>query len=282
MTRRTASLFEDLVELEAAEVEAMYGEVLEKVNATDATLVELQIKKKIHSETIRFAVNKGPAPVIGDSKHAEELISLAIEQKNRFDTCLIDRDRLVQRLSVPRHRVRNTISEFFDKLTTTSNHHESPTLASEIEMFSRFFELQAMLKIYQEQKSVVADLNQARRMLLETVKNVNKNDRKYAQQITKKRESSKQLRKEAGRLRAFLKQSTVGSEDTVPPSIPELSERLLAGDALSMEEFAAMLEHGGLTEMSEENRMESPGKPAVQQKQPPKSRRKKRRHPQKE
>ena len=282
MTRQTASLFEDLVGLKAAEVEVMYGEVVEKVTATDAKLVELQIKKKIHSETIRFAVNKGPSPAIGDSKHAEELISLAIEQKNRFDACLVERDRLVQRLSVPRHRVSNTISEFFDKLTTTSNHHESPTLANEIEMFSRFFELQAMLKIYQEQKSVIADLNQARRMLLETVKNVNKNDRKYAQVITKTRESSKQLRKEAGRLRAFLKQRSVGSENAMPPSIPELSERLLAGDALSMEEFAAMLEHGGLTEMSEGNREANPGKRAVQQNQPPNPRRKKRQQPKKE
>lgn len=251
MTRRAASLFEDLVGLETSKVETMYSDALEEVKTIDAKLVDLQIKKRIHSETIRFAVNKGPSPPRGDTEQTDELIALAIQQKNQFNLCLAVRDDLVQRLSVPRHRVANTLSEFFDKLTTSSNHHESPTLANEIEMFSRFFELQTMLRIYHEQKSVVSDLDRARRTLLETVKAVNKNDRRYAQIISKARETSKKLRKEAGRLRAFLKQNKIGAQPPMPPSMPELSERLLAGDALSMEEFASMLEHGGLTELNE-------------------------------
>ena len=251
MTRQAASLFEDLVGLETSKVETMYSDALEEVKAIDAKLVDLQIKKRIHSETIRFAVNKGPSPPREDSGHTDELITLAIQQKNQFDLCLAHRDELVQRLSVPRHRVANTLSEFFDKLTTSSKQHESPTLANEIEMFSRFFELQTMLRIYHDQKSVVSDLDQARRTLLETVKAVNKNDRRYAQTISKTRETSKKLRKEAGRLRAFLKQNKIGTQHPMPPSMPELSERLLAGDALSMEEFASMLEHGGLTELNE-------------------------------
>jgi len=251
MTRRAASLFEDLVGLETSKVETMYSDALEEVKAIDAKLVDLQIKKRIHSETIRFAVNKGPSPPGEDSGHNDELITLAIQQKNQFDLCLAHRDELVQRLSVPRHRVANTLSEFFDKLTTSSKQHESPTLANEIEMFSRFFELQTMLRIYHDHKSVVSDLDRARRTLLETVKAVNKNDRRYAQIISKTRETSKKLRKEAGRLRAFLKQNKIGTQHPMPPSMPELSERLLAGDALSMEEFASMLEHGGLTELNE-------------------------------
>ena len=158
---------------------------------------------------------------------------------------------MVQRLNVPRHRVANTLSEFFDKLTTSANHHESPTLAGEIEMFSRFFELQTMLQIYHEEEAVFSDLNQARRTLLDTVKAVNKNDRKYAQIISKTRETSRKLRKEAGRLRAFLKQNKIGTALPETPSMPEFSERLLACDALSMEEFASMLEHGGLTELND-------------------------------
>ena len=251
MTRQAASLFEDLVGLETSKVETMYSDALEEVKAIDAKLVDLQIKKRIHSETIRFAVNKGPSPPREDSGHTDELITLAIQQKNQFDLCLAHRDELVQRLSVPRHRVANTLSEFFEKLTTSSKQHESPTLANEIEMFSRFFELQTMLRIYHDQKSVVSDLDQARRTLLETVKAVNKNDRRYAQIISKTRETSKKLRKEAGRLRAFLKQNKIGTQHPMPPSMPELSERLLAGDALSMEEFASMLEQGGLTELNE-------------------------------
>ena len=274
MTRQSASLFEDLVGLETSKVEAMYSDALEEVKAIDAKLVGLQIKKKIHSETIRFAVNKGPSPPSDDSEHTDELITLAIQQKNQFDICLADRDQLVQRLSVPRHRVANTLSEFFDKLTTSSKNHESPTLANEIEMFSRFFELQTMLKIYHEKKSVVSDLDRARRTLLETVKAVNKNDRRYAQLISKTRETSKELRKEAGRLRAFLKQNKIGTDLPKAPSMPELSERLLAGDALSMEEFASMLEHGGLTELNETSQERKPNQNQALGKKKTKSRRK--------
>jgi len=251
MTPKAASLYDDLVELSPSKVEAMHRDVLNEVKAIDAKLVELQIKKRIHAETIQFAVNKRPSPPVEDSEHPDELISLAIEQKNQFNRCLFERDQLVQRLNVPRHRVANTLSEFFDKLTTSASHHESPTLAGEIEMFSRFFELQTMLRIYREEESVFSDLHRARRTLLDTVKAVNKNDRKYAQIISKTRETSKKLRKEAGRLRAFLKQNKIGTALPETPSMPELSERLLAGDALSMEEFASMLEHGGLTELSD-------------------------------
>ena len=278
MTRRAPSLFEDLVGLETSKVEAMYSDALEEVKTVDAKLVDLQIKKKIHSETIRFAVNKGPSPPSEDSERTDELITLAIQQKNQFDLHLAERDRLVQRLSVPRHRVANTLSEFFDKLTTSSKHHESPSLANEMEMFSRFFELQTMLQIYHEQKSVISDLDQARRNLLETIKAVNKNDRRYAQIISKTRETSKELRKEAGRLRAFLKQNKIGTEHPMPPSMPELSERLLAGDALSMEEFASMLEHGGLTELNEtgqgEKQVQTPSEGKKKTKAKPKGSRK--------
>ena len=272
MTRQTTSLYNDLVGLSPSKVEAMHRDALDEVKAIDTKLVELQIKKRIHAETIQFAVNKRPSPPSVDSGPADELIGLAIEQKGQFDLCLIERDQLVQRLSVPRHRVANTLSEFFDKLTTSANHHESPTLASEIEMFSRFFELQTMLQIYHEKKSVVADLDRARRTLLETVKAVNKNDRRYAQIISKTRETSKGLRREAGRLRAFLKQNKIGTVHPKTPSMPELSERLLAGDALSMEEFASMLEHGGLTELNEKALEGKPNQKQALGKKRPKNR----------
>ena len=74
MTNRAASLYDDLVGLSPSEVEAMHKEALNEVKAIDAKLVELQIKKKIHSETIRFAVNKGPSPPSLDSAHADDMI----------------------------------------------------------------------------------------------------------------------------------------------------------------------------------------------------------------
>ena len=72
---------------------------------------------------------------------------------------------LVNRLVVPRHRVVHTLGEFHAKLTTKTTSNEPPSLAQEIEMFSRFFELQAMLTIYNEQQQVLSGQLNAREEL---------------------------------------------------------------------------------------------------------------------
>ncbi|MDP6200015.1 MAG: hypothetical protein QF531_04515 [Candidatus Poseidonia sp.] len=245
MTKRSSSVFDDLASLETTEVESMYEQVIERLSEAEETLVGLHVQKKLHSETIKFAVNKlATAPEVKDDD-IDELIQLAIEQKKAFDAAIQMRDELVQRLVVPRHRVAHTLADFYNKLTTD----DSLSLAQEMEMFARFFELQTMLSIYNEHQSVLSDANRTRLNLLETIKSVNKNDRKLAQKITQSREAAKDLRNEAGRLRAYLKKHQAAPDQPLPPPTPEMNERLLAGQALSMEEFAAMLEHGGLTDV---------------------------------
>ena len=246
MTKRSASVFDDLASLKTSEVEAMYEQVIGRLTEAEETLVGLHVKKKLHSETIKFGVDKLAVPPEVKDDASEELIQLAIEQKQAFDAAIMSRDELVQRLVLPRHRVANTLAEFHTKLTTD----DSLSLAQEMEMFARFFELQTMLSIYNEHQSMLSDLNRTRINLLETIKSVNKSDRRLAQQITQTRDVAKNLRNEAGRLRAYLKKLQAGPEQPLPPPTPEMSERLLSGQALSMEEFAAMLEHGGLTDVA--------------------------------
>ena len=56
------SLFADLVGLNDEAVESMYEGVLGDLSTVDAELVELHLNKKIHSGTIKFAVNKQDTP----------------------------------------------------------------------------------------------------------------------------------------------------------------------------------------------------------------------------
>ena len=240
MTKRSSSVFDDLASLETTEVEAMYEQVIGRLSDAEETLVGLHVQKKLHSETIKFAVNKLTTPPEVKDDANNELIQHAIRQKKAFDAAILVRDELVQRLVVPRHRVANALADFYTKLTTD----DGLSLAQEMEMFARFFELQTMLSIYNEHQSMLSDVNR-------TIKWVNKNDRRLAQQITQTREAAKDLRNEAGRLRAYLKKHQTGPDQPLPPPTPEMNERLLAGQALSMEEFAAMLEHGGLTEVTQ-------------------------------
>ena len=249
MSAKSSSLFADLQQKEIAEVEAMYETVLSQLSATESQLLELYKKKKIHSETIKFAVSKSPKAPKLDEDSQGDLVELAIEQKADFDACLARRDALADRLVLPRHRVLNTMGNFYEKLTAPLTISDSTSLANEMEYFSRFFELQAILEIYTEEHDVQSSLRRARTNLLETVKSVNKNDRRLAQLINQHRSSAKAQRTEAGRLKAYLEKVNATPVNPVPEPNAEVNERLLAGEALTMEEFASMLEHGGLMEL---------------------------------
>ena len=253
MSAKSSSLFADLQQKETAEVEAMYETVLAQLSATESQLLELYKKKKIHSETIKFAVNKSAQAPKLDEETQGDLVELALEQKADFDACLARRDALVERLVLPRHRVLHTMRDFYEKLTAPLTPSDSTSLANEMEYFSRFFELQAILDIYSEEQDVQSSLHRARTNLLETVKAVNKNDRRLAQLINQHRSGAKAQRTEAGRLKAYLEKVNATPVNPVPEPNPEVNERLLAGEALTMEEFASMLEHGGLMELETSN-----------------------------
>ena len=249
MSSKSSSLFADLRQKETSEIETMYETALAQLSTTESQLLDLYRKKKIHSETIKFAVSKTTQRPNMKGQTEDALVELAIEQKEDFDLHLARRDALVERLLVPRHRVVHAMGEFHEKLTAAPNPTESISLATEMEQFARFFELQAMLQIYSDEQDVQTSLHRARSNLLETIKAVNKNDRRLAQLINQHRSNAKKQRTEAGRLKAYLEKMNASPVIPVPEPSPEVNERLLAGQALTMEEFASMLEHGGLTEL---------------------------------
>ena len=249
MRSKSSSLFADLRQKETSEIETMYETALAQLSTTESQLLDLYRKKKIHSETIKFAVSKTTQRPNMKGQTEDALVELAIEQKEDFDLHLARRDALVERLLVPRHRVVHAMGEFHEKLTAAPNPTESISLATEMEQFARFFELQAMLQIYRDEQDVQTSLHRARSNLLETIKAVNKNDRRLAQLINQHRSNAKKQRTEAGRLKAYLEKMNASPVIPVPEPSPEVNERLLAGQALTMEEFASMLEHGGLTEL---------------------------------
>ena len=249
MSSKASSLFADLRQKPTAEIESMYEAAVAQCSATEHQLLELYKKKKIHSEVIKFAVSKAAHPPILEAQSEGNMVELAIEQKADFDACLSRRDALVDRLLVPRHRVIHAMGEFYEKLTVPLAPTDSVRLANEMEHFARFFELQAILQVYDDEQDVQISLQRARANHLETIKAVNKNDRRLAQLINQQRSSAKKQRTEAGRLKAYLEKVNASPVAPVPEPSPEVNERLLAGQALTMEEFASMLEHGGLTEL---------------------------------
>ena len=246
---KKSSLFDDLKEKDISEIELLYSNILSQIASKEERIVDLLVRKRVCADTIRFVVNKKDKPPHTKEDSHDDLISRAIGQKKEFDELLQSRDELVERLRVPRHKVIHTLQHHIAQLITADKTASPPSLALEIEYFSRVFELQAMLVAYNEQLPEFSKINQTRKSLLETVKQVNKNDRRLAQLINQHRSGAKAQRREAGRLKAYLEKVNATPVNPVPEPNPEVNERLLSGEALTMEEFASMLEHGGLTEL---------------------------------
>ena len=108
MSKRSGSMFDDLNGLDVENVEAMFEATLAELSGVEATLVDLHVRKRVHSETIKFAVNKTRVPPVVEDEYTDPIIASALEQKSVFDACLTARDELVERLVVPRHRVAHT------------------------------------------------------------------------------------------------------------------------------------------------------------------------------
>lgn len=241
----------DLASLPRETVEGTYASTLDEVNRLDKERQRIYIDKKLRSDIIKYAVNKIQEPPVIDEPDLHPNLVQAIEEKREFDRLLSIRDELAARLAVPRHRLIQAMRSFYERLTAHKHASESPHLAAEIEMFSRFFEMQAMVMAYDQHRSLHHELEAARDALLETVKAINREDRKFGQRLNSNSEQSRPLRREAGRLRAYLKGLPGANPAPLPEQVEEFTLRLAAGNSLSMEEFAAMLDHGGLTNFEE-------------------------------
>ena len=245
-------LFSDLVGEPLDAIEKKYDELLETIERLEEERKQMHISKKIHSEVIQFAVNKLAKKPDLDGANHDSLLAETLEQKAEFDRLLSDRDALVSRFSISKPRVLKLMTEFHRQLTHHAHHGDAPSLAHEIQMFSKYFELQAMLQGYEHHNARLSELNVIRAQLLENVKAVNRNDRKLSQSLNKNSEIGRSERREAGRLAAYLKTQKRPTAQPVPPPAEDLSERLASGGSFSLDELASMLAHGGLAEFSSE------------------------------
>lgn len=253
-------MFDDLLGQPVEEVEAAYQTLLEKLSACEAKRKQLYTLKKIHSETIKFAVNKTQHPPSLGDETVPDVVLTAIEQKQSFTNLIEQRDDLVHRMVIPRHRAEQNLIQYHERLTKQTHYSEAPNLATEIEMFSKFFELQAMLEHFKDHQTTLKELRTMRTSLLENVKTINKEDRRLAQALSGNADEARKLRREAGRLRSYLQKHTHVSAQQLPAPIDDMNQRLASGQALSMEEFAAMLQHGGLTDLPSATKNNKGGK----------------------
>ncbi len=242
--------FDDLRQEPTEIVEERYNTLLTQVEALDRERKEAIELRKAHSSVIKYAVNKQERPTLAkDLPEAPSLVR-AMELKSAFDALLNERDEFVSRISVRKDRIEQMLDHLYNALVLEGG-RTNVTVDQEREMFSRFFEAQAMLDAYRSYDVLLHELNATRRMLLEEVKSINRDDRRWSQTVARQLTELRSLRREAGRLKTFLEQSNRTGRTTLPDLPEDLSTRLYSGDSISLEELSLMLAHGGLSALPE-------------------------------
>ena len=195
------------------------------------------------------------------------------------------RDSVNVSIPPPSSILSEWMAETHQRLVTIDNDLTAvPTLHREIDMFKRFFELQAAYtrkqdseKFHEDYVSHIKEIRDITKDLDATrnkspkgkeidssqegqidsssvnrsdVRKISKRINKIDSQLDKISEERKALRKESNRLRTYLK---LTSSRGKPIKISEVKERATSGDSLNTQELGALLRTGGLAELTKNN-----------------------------
>ena len=225
-----------------------------------------------------------------------------------MDTLQKERDGYNQKIGIPLYRIRELLVEVYTNLTGDIDFFHVPSLQREDEQFSWFFELQAMhavalkadtahkefIVLVREQKKAVKDLKiteskqtQVRAEMIESepilanittefseARQFDQNAHSLNKVIQERRKELRRLRREKGRIEAWVRVSTrstpprdsksrggskdrkskSGQADWAPrnkgPKPEEVQQRAAAGGTLSLSDLDVLLNSGGLASVS--------------------------------
>ena len=300
-------LFEDLRQLKKEEVdeklkenETQYSEMEESLNALQS---ERQNNIKI-SQALRGHMEE----TSGLRKEHRTLVRSLRPRSQKMELLQKQRDEYNQKVGLSLHRIREELVKVYANLTEDIDFFRVPSLQREEEQFAWFFELQAMhaiaikadaaheefINLVREQKSTVKDLkiteNKQTEVLADLVRSepiladirsdfgearqFDQNAHKLNKVIQKRRKELRGLRREKGRLEAWLRVSSRksmhrdskprgGKRDRKPksgqgnwkprydgPKPEEVQKRAATGGSLSLTDLDVLLNSGGLASMT--------------------------------
>jgi DNA repair exonuclease SbcCD ATPase subunit len=197
------------------------------------------------------------------------------------------RDEINQNVPPPLEIIEQRLVETHRRLSTIPNDlSKMPNRDHEVKLFSFFFELQAMHakkkvgnelhqqyiellrkqkeklnqldKLNDEKKSVAEDARKeapGQKANPKEIRKLNERISEMLESINQHRAESKKLRREIGRFEAYIRVRKKSSQKgrrsgKVGPRLEDLKSRASSGGVLSMEDFSAILNSGGLDALS--------------------------------
>lgn len=280
-----SGIFADLEDMSHKDVELLSKKIEREIRTIEEEHRSLRNERKNQVEivkSLRQAVGENEAI----SEERRGLLRKFHQSRKQAEDARKKRDSVNSSIPPPSAILAEWMVETHQRLVTIDNDLTAvPTLHREIDMFKRFFELQAAFtrkqeseKFHEEYVNYIKEIRVITKELDATRKessqektgdsssieeeinpsNVNRSDvrkiskriKKIDSQLDRISEERKSLRKEANRLRTYLR---VTSSRGKPIKISEVKDRATSGDSLNTQELGALLRTGGLAELTKSN-----------------------------
>ena len=276
-------IFSDLEEISHKEVKLLSNKIEREIRTIEDEHQSLRNERKNQVEIVKsLRQTVGENEAISDERRG--LLKKFHQSRKLAEEARKKRDSVNLSIPPPSSILSEWMAETHQRLVTIDNDLTAvPTLHREIDMFRRFFELQAAYtrkqdseKYHEDYVNQIKEIRNITKELDATRKyppkdkdsssseeqndssNVNRSDvrkiskriKKIDMQLDKISEERKVLRKEANRLRTYLRVTSSGGK---PIKISEVKDRASSGDSLNTQELGALLKTGGLADLTKSN-----------------------------
>jgi hypothetical protein len=277
-------IFSDLEEISHKEVKLLSNKIEREIRTIEDEHKSLRNERKNQVEIVKsLRQTVGENEAISDERRV--LLKKFHQSRKLAEDARKKRDSVNASIPPPSSILSEWMAETHLRLVTIDNDLTAvPTLHREIDMFKRFFELQAAYtrkqdseKFHEDYVNHIKEIREITKELDATrnkspkgkeidssqegqidsssvnrsdVRKISKRINKIDSQLDKISEERKALRKESNRLRTYLK---LTSSRGKPIKISEVKERATSGDSLNTQELGALLRTGGLAELTKNN-----------------------------
>jgi len=277
-------IFSDLEEISHKEVKLLSNKIEREIRTIEDEHKSLRNERKNQVEIVKsLRQTVGENEAISDERRA--LLKKFHQSRKLAEDARKKRDSVNVSIPPPSSILSEWMAETHQRLVTIDNDLTAvPTLHREIDMFKRFFELQAAYtrkqdseKFHEDYVNHIKEIREITKELDATrnkspkgkeidssreeqidsssvnrsdVRKISKRINKIDSKLDKISEERKALRKESNRLRTYLK---LTSSRGKPIKISEVKERATSGDSLNTQELGALLRTGGLAELTKNN-----------------------------
>ena len=297
MSDSPTSDFDDFEMMDHIEVESMKGDLERSLKSVERQHSDLRSERREQVSLVRsLRTAVGEMEQLSGARRS--LLGEFHNVRQAADKARNGRDEVNTRIPPPIEVLGEWLSETHSRLTTLDNDLTAvPTLARELDSFSRFFELQAAISAKAESeihhKEYVKQIKRMREITgkLDTIerpeekvddkessdtgktsnisrteiRKVSKRISKIDKQLDSLTSERKQIRGSLGRIRAYQKATTRGGR---PIKLSDIKERAQTGGTLDASELETLLGSSNLSELTEAKSQDESGKSESQQRRP--------------